>query len=364
VTLDRVGQKNKITRRWARLAKGSVRRSRMEWQDEGRRGTRPAAPRDQRTASAYLFGAICPKHGKGAGLVLPRCNTAAMSLHLAEIGATVAPGAHAVLLVDQAGWHLSDRLVVPPNITLVSLPPKCPELNAAANVWQFMRENWLSNRVFRSYDAKVAHCCDAWNRLIAQPWTIMSIGLRDRAHRFCSKGFGINRKPTSLLGRSRARCPFTFSTCLLRGERKSGLPHRDHHDSGDLPMKSGMAWRNRLGTDHLKVDVGVDCRITASTLSTSMMSWRTRICASSNWPAISARFLIRPFRTYAFSMPAAWVNCRFRLGTSGWRMILNTGVFRSAPSRYSPIASTLLRTPRSTCSSCSGWDGACGSEPG
>jgi transposase len=107
-----------------------------------------------------------------------------MSLHLAEIGATVAPGAHAVLLVDQAGWHLSDRLVVPPNVTIVPLPPKCPELNAAENVWQFMRENWLSNRVFRSYDAIVAHCCDAWNRLIAQPWTIMSIGLRDWAHQF------------------------------------------------------------------------------------------------------------------------------------------------------------------------------------
>jgi hypothetical protein len=51
----RIGQKNKITRRWAK------------------RGTRPSAPKDQRTASAYIFGAICPAHGKGAGLVLPRC---------------------------------------------------------------------------------------------------------------------------------------------------------------------------------------------------------------------------------------------------------------------------------------------------
>ena len=88
----RVGQKNKITRRWARLAQGSVRRSRMEGQDEGRRGTRPAAPYDQRTASAYIFGAICPKTGTGAALVLPRCNTAAMNLHLAEIATTVARG--------------------------------------------------------------------------------------------------------------------------------------------------------------------------------------------------------------------------------------------------------------------------------
>ena len=98
----RVGQKNKITRRWAQ------------------RGTRPAAPKDQRTASTYIFGAICPRLGKGAGLVLPRCNIATMNLHLAEMATAVAPGAHAMLLVDQAGWHLSDRLVVPPNITLTA----------------------------------------------------------------------------------------------------------------------------------------------------------------------------------------------------------------------------------------------------
>src|SRR5438876_10487596 len=55
--------------------------------------------------------------------------------------------AHAVLLVDQAGWHLSTRLVVPANITIIALPPKCPELNPVENVWQFLRDNWLSNRV-------------------------------------------------------------------------------------------------------------------------------------------------------------------------------------------------------------------------
>ena len=162
----RIGQKNKITRRWAR------------------RGTRPAARRDQRTASTYIFGAICPKDGKGAALLLPRCNTAAMSLHLAEIATAIPPGMHAVLLVDQAGWHLSRELVVPPNITLVPLPPKCPELNPIENIWQFMRDNWLSNRVFHSYEDILDRCCHAWNKLVAQPWRIMSLGLRDWAHRF------------------------------------------------------------------------------------------------------------------------------------------------------------------------------------
>jgi transposase len=104
-----------------------------------------------------------------------------MTLHLAEIATEIAPGKHAVLLLDQAGWHMSRNLVVPATITLMPLPPKCPELNPVENVWQFLRDNWLSNRVFQSYDNLVDHCCEAWNRLVDQPWKIMSIGMRDWA---------------------------------------------------------------------------------------------------------------------------------------------------------------------------------------
>ena len=160
----RIGQQTKLTRRWAK------------------RGTRPSAPKDQRRASAWIFGAICPAEGKGAGIVMPRCNSEAMNMHLEEIAFHVAPGAHAVLLLDQAGWHGSAELVVPDNITLLPLPPRCPELNPVENVWQFMRDNWLSNRIFSSYDDIVDHCCFAWNKLVDQPWRIMSIGLRYWAH--------------------------------------------------------------------------------------------------------------------------------------------------------------------------------------
>ena len=122
--------------------------------------------------------------GIGPLSIMPASNTEAMNLHLAEIAATVAPAAHAILLVDQAGWHLSTRLLVPANITIILLPPKCPELNPVENVWQFMRDNWLSNRIFKSYDDLVDHCCAAWNKLVDQPWRIMSIGLRQWAHGF------------------------------------------------------------------------------------------------------------------------------------------------------------------------------------
>ena len=156
----RIGQKNKITRRWAR------------------RGTRPSAPHDQRTRSAYIFGAICPKQGKAAALVMPWCDTHAMNQHLIEISRNVADNAHAVLIMDQAGWHMSNNLVVPKNITILTLPPKSPELNPVENIWQFMRDNWLSNRVFKSYEDIVDHCCYAWRTLQHRPWNIMSIGRR------------------------------------------------------------------------------------------------------------------------------------------------------------------------------------------
>src|SRR3954468_17491922 len=55
---------------------------------------------------------------------VPRCTTEGMTLHLNEIAQAVAPGAHALVLVDQAGWHQSKRLVIPDKITLVPLPSK------------------------------------------------------------------------------------------------------------------------------------------------------------------------------------------------------------------------------------------------
>jgi len=105
-----------------------------------------------------------------------------MNLHLAEISTLVTPGAHAVITLDGAGWHkLGGRLVVPPNLSLLHLPPYSPELNPVENVWQFLRQNFLSNRVFDTYHAIVDACCDAWNALVAVPDRIRTIASRDWA---------------------------------------------------------------------------------------------------------------------------------------------------------------------------------------
>ena len=83
----RIGQKNGLVRQWAR------------------RGSRPRQPADQRYESAYLFGAICPARGTGAALAMPYADSEAMQLHLEEVSRRVRRGAHAVLLLDRAGWH-------------------------------------------------------------------------------------------------------------------------------------------------------------------------------------------------------------------------------------------------------------------
>ncbi len=160
----RLGQKNGLVRQWART------------------GSRPRQLKDQRYKSVYLFGAICPARGAGAALVMPFANTDAMQAHLQEISRAVAPGAHAVLLMDRAGWHTTGELDMPGNITPVLLPSRAPELNPVENIWQYLRQTYLSNRLFADYDEIIDAACNAWNRLIDKPWKIMSIGMRQWAH--------------------------------------------------------------------------------------------------------------------------------------------------------------------------------------
>ena len=153
----RIGQKNSLTRVW------------------GQTGSRPVAPKDLGFASAYLFGAVCPSHGKAAALIMPICNTAATNHHLNEISSQVAPEAHAVVILDGAGWHRSQGLVVPDNITLLELPPYSPELNPVERVWHYLRSHWLANSVFRSLADVMDACEMAWNRFATNTGWVRSL---------------------------------------------------------------------------------------------------------------------------------------------------------------------------------------------
>jgi transposase len=112
---------------------------------------------------------------------MPEANLEAMQAHLAEISRRVRPDAHAVLVLDGAGWHSSPRLRMPGNISLLPLPRCAPELNPVENVWEFLRQNLLSHRVWESYEAIVDACCHAWNALMQAPEEIASITMRDWA---------------------------------------------------------------------------------------------------------------------------------------------------------------------------------------
>jgi hypothetical protein len=153
----RIGQKNSLTRVW------------------GQTGSRPAAPKDLGFSSAYVFGAVCPSEGKAAALIMPICNTAAMNHHLSEISSQVAADAHAAVILDRAGWHRSQGLVVPDNITLLELPPYSPELNPVERIWHYLRSHWLANSVFPSLADIMDACEMAWNRFATNPGLIRSL---------------------------------------------------------------------------------------------------------------------------------------------------------------------------------------------
>lgn len=118
---------------------------------------------------------MCPARKATAALVLPFADAAMMNLHLAEIARQVAPGAHAVLVLDGAGWHKTGgQLRVPDTITLLRLPPYAAELNPVENIWAFLRSNKLANSVWENYEAIVEACCTAWTWFIKQPDAITS----------------------------------------------------------------------------------------------------------------------------------------------------------------------------------------------
>lgn len=153
----RVGQKGRVSHRW--------------WL----RGERPLGLCDRRFSSAYIFAAVCPATGAEFALVMPEVNTKAMNCFLKEFSKRVAPEVHAILVMDQAGWHGAKKLVVPEDITPVSLPPYSPELNPVERIWLYLRERFLSHRILDDYDAIVEACCQAWNALATDTERLRSL---------------------------------------------------------------------------------------------------------------------------------------------------------------------------------------------
>jgi transposase len=139
--------------------------------------TRPAprGPIDQRYTSAWLYGAIRPGTDQAFALVMTTTNTAAMQVFLDRFSAQLPRRTHAALLLDGVGWHTANDLAVPANVTLIRLPPYSPQLNPVERVWLYLRERFLSLRLFADLEAIVDGCCDAWNRLVDEPGRLASL---------------------------------------------------------------------------------------------------------------------------------------------------------------------------------------------
>lgn len=155
----RVGQHGRLTRTW------------------GERGKRIRIPKDMRFSYTYIYGAVCPERDIGEAIVVDQVSKEGMEKHLQAVSDMIPNDRHAVMLMDKAPWHLS--LIVPSNITIVHLPSYSPELNSCENVWEYLKNNFLSNRVFNTMGDIIDACCDAWLQLTNEPGRIKSIASRE-----------------------------------------------------------------------------------------------------------------------------------------------------------------------------------------
>ena len=115
-------------------------------------GSRPTAVKQTKYEWVYLYAAVDPLTGASSALLTRHVNTEAMNEFLKILSQEVADDDHVVLVLDQAGWHRSKGLLVPPNITLLHLPPYSPELNPVERLWAYLKSHYLSNRVYVDYD--------------------------------------------------------------------------------------------------------------------------------------------------------------------------------------------------------------------
>jgi len=160
----RVGQQGSLSRIWAE------------------KGTRPRMVKQQQFLSAYIFGACCPDKDKSCALVLPEVNSEMMQLHLWEISKCVEKDCHAIILLDRAGWHITEQMQMPSNISFVPLPPYSPELNPMEQLWQQLRKIKLSNISYKNHKEIEEACCEAWNIFVSEEGSVKRLCSRDWAN--------------------------------------------------------------------------------------------------------------------------------------------------------------------------------------
>lgn len=137
-------------------------------------GMRPQAARQIIRSYLYVFTAVCPALGKMTSLILPMANTEMMNIFLGQVSEDF-PEHFLLMLVDQAGWHLSHNLRLPDNIRLIPLPPGSPELNPVEHIWEELREKHFANKPLKSLDEVEDTLCLGLNGLAINPDKLRSM---------------------------------------------------------------------------------------------------------------------------------------------------------------------------------------------
>ena len=143
----RFGQKTRLTAVWAES------------------GSRPIVLAQNRFGNAYIFGAVNPESGSKIGLISSHCDSEIMTMHMQEIGNCLSPQSHAIVVMDGAGWHKSEQLKIPDNISICHLPPYCPELNPIERLWLWIKDRYLSHRLFETMDNLIDAGTEAWRNV-------------------------------------------------------------------------------------------------------------------------------------------------------------------------------------------------------
>ena len=140
------------------------------------KGVRPSVPCHHIREYYYAYGALEPLTGDSFFLVLPRCNSACMSIFLRELSGKY-PNEILLLCCDGAAWHKSGALDLPENIELFYIPPYTPEMNPIEQIWKEIRKCGFRNEVFATLNKVMDRLCDTICSLTNQ--TISSITGRD-----------------------------------------------------------------------------------------------------------------------------------------------------------------------------------------
>ena len=128
-------------------------------------GSRPIRVRQVDYENAWIFGAVEPRTGAHHAMVTSHVGTDFMQCFMDSLQSEIAEDEHVILVMDNASWHKTAKLNVNSNVTLHFLPPYSPDLNPVERLWQFIKSNYLCNKVYGAMSEIITAGVDAWQKL-------------------------------------------------------------------------------------------------------------------------------------------------------------------------------------------------------